>query len=266
MAIDYIIDFSCTPKQQFGTQDILERLKGEKRAHKIIELFRESGDNRPPSEMGFEFTRSTPEGQEETRVMVVQALLDAADQLRPYAVHCQNCPANRTDMPFGCIGHIQYPITKRAENWILDRLPVPDEPLVWLLLKQVVQEFKYDGQLVEPLREQPGIYFEASEAPARRLGELNLNANQIFEMLFVRRPVILPRQAALLLLFFGAIERDLEADTITNLDPAPADALQRFPFIIKPNEHDDRSISDLKAFLHALYIAWTLNVHLLIDA
>lgn len=266
MAIDYIIDLSCEPKEKFGTHDILERLKGEDRAHKIIELFRKNGDDRPPSQMGFEVTRSTPGEADETRVMVVQALLDAADELRPYAEHCQTCPANRIGMPFGCMGHIQYPITQEAENWMLDRLPVPDEPLVWLLLKQVIQEFKYDGQSIRPLRDEAGVYFESQDLPSRRLGELNLDANQIFEMLFVRRPVILPRQAALMLLFFGAIDRDLEADTITHLDPAPPDAMEKFPFVIKPDQNDDRSISDMKAFLHALYKAWILNVYLLVDA
>ena len=43
--------------------------------------------------MGFEFTRSTPEGVEENRVIVVQDLLDAAEELRPLEHHCLGCPA-----------------------------------------------------------------------------------------------------------------------------------------------------------------------------
>jgi hypothetical protein len=143
MAIDYVIDLNCIPKEELTTDGIIERLKEEERANTIIALFRQNGDQRPPSEMGFEFTRSTPEGEEERRVIVVQDLLDRAAELQPLAHHCAGCgcPANRAGRPFGCIGFIQYPVTSESETWMLDRLPVPDEPLVWLLLKQGSRNF-----------------------------------------------------------------------------------------------------------------------------
>lgn len=266
MAIDHIIDYDCTPKQTLGTQGILERLKGQERAETIIALFRKNGDERPPSEMGFEFTRRTPEGEEENRVIVVQELLDAAEDLESLKQHCAGCPANRTNTPFGCMGFVEYPISEAAENWMLDQLPVPDEPLVWLLLKQVVQEFDYDGESVKSLREEESTFFEAADLHIRRLGELQVDANVLFEMLFGRRPYIIPRQAALLLMFLHAIDRDLEADEIKSLDPAPEDVETRYPYILEPLESDDLTILEIKAFLRSLYLAWKLNVNLLLDA
>jgi hypothetical protein len=264
MAIDYIIDYDCTPKQTLTTQGIIERLKGEERAQTIIAMFRKNGDNRPPSEMGFEFTRSTPEGEKEKKVIVVQDLLDAAAELKPLEHHCVGCPANRTGKSFGCMGFIQYPVSARGEAWLLNQLPVPDEALVWLLLKQGVEEFKYDGSSLAPMRQAGDAYFEVRGMLSRRLGEFRITNDQVFEMLFLLGH-IQPPHAGVVLLFFNAINRELNADQIMKISRAPQDAVARFPFQHKPAPDDDRTVAEFKAFLHALYIAWSLNVRLLLD-
>jgi hypothetical protein len=265
MAIDYVIEYDCVPKQELTTEGIIERLKGDERARVIIEVFRRNGDDRPPSQMGFEFTRSTPEGEQETRVIIVQDLLDAAAELKPLAHHCEGCPANRANRPFGCVGFIQYPISEAAEKWILDRLPVPDEPLIWLLLRQGVQEFQYDGSSVEPMRAAgDNLYFESERVHSRRLGEFSIDANQLFEMIFAVGHLY-PNHGALLLLFMGAIPRDLEADTIMKIAPAPLDYEQKYPFQMTPHDDDDTTIAELKEFFHTLYIAWALSTRLVLD-
>ena len=129
MAIDFIVDYSCTPKEKFGTSEMLERLKMRVRAQTIIRLFRENGDTRPPSEMGFEFVRQTPAGEEETQIIIVQDLLDRADELDACAHYCVNCPANVRGVPFGCVASIQYPLSEAGERWLLGRLPIPTRSL-----------------------------------------------------------------------------------------------------------------------------------------
>ncbi len=197
--------------------------------------------------------------------MVVQDLLDAAAELHPLREHCAGCPANRTGEPFGCIGFIQYPITKAGENWLIERLPVPDEPLVWELLQKGVEEFQYDGATVRPLRSEGTNYFEAARPLTRKLGEFEIDSNQVFEMIFGVGNII-PNHGALLLLFFGAIRRDLDAKTIMHIASAGEDAAQKHPFALKPDSDDNRSVVDFKNFLHALHIAWQLNVRLIVDA
>lgn len=265
MAIDYTIGYDCVPKQTFSAEGILERLKGKERADSVIQLFRRSGDERPPSEMGFELTRSTPEGEEETRVIVVQSMLDRYEELSAVEHHCAACPANRTGLPFGCNGFIQYPISQAAEQWLLDRLPTPDDTLVWSLLRLGVKEFKYDGGSVEPLRAADGTYFEVQTPDRRLLGELRFDANQLFEMIFAVGS-IQPNHGALLLLFVNAIPRTLEADEIMNITPAPPDVETKHPFLLKPEQNDDHTISEMKAFFRALYMAWKLNVPMHVDA
>lgn len=264
MAIDYIIGYDCVPKQTLTAEGIMERLKGQERAHAIIKLFRDNGDDRPPAEMGFEFSRSTPEGEEETMVIVVQDLLDEAAELKPLESHCVGCPANRTGKPFGCMGFVQYPISRDAERWMLDRLPVPDDTLVWMLLKQGIKEFEYDGATVKPLRAASDTYFEERMVFQRRLGEFSIDANQLFEMIFAVGN-IQPNHGALLLLFLGAIDRALEADEIMKITPAPADAEQKHPFKLQVTDNDDATTRDIKGFFHALYIAWKLNVTMKLD-
>ncbi len=265
MAIDYIIDYSCTPKETLPTAGILERLKGEERAQAIIQLFRRNGDGRPPSEMGFEFTRSTPEGQEETRVIVVQDLLDEAAELKPLEHHCKGCPANIGKRSFGCMGFIQYPVSQQAETWLLDQLPVPDEPLVWLLLRQGIREFEYDGHSVHLLRNADHTYFEETSVHSRRLGEFTIDANQLFEMIFSVGN-IQPNHGALILLFVHAISREMEASEIMNIVPAPGDVETCYPFLFQADEADDQTINEFKQFFLALYTAWKLNFPLILDA
>lgn len=266
MAIDYIVDYGCVPKQTLGTEGILERLKGRARAEAIIGLYRKSGDRRPPSEMGFELSRTNAQGEEETKVIVVQSLLDAAAELDPLEHYCVGCPANAADRPFGCMNFVQYPLSAAAEVWLLKQLPSPDEPLPWLLLRQTMTEMGYTGAPTAPLRA-TGSYFADANGFARDLGEFQVTTNQVFEMMFMLGH-ILPAHAGALLLFFNAIPRNGEADDLTLiLDRLlPTDELRtRYPFQHAPDDADDATTAELKQFLFGLWHAWSLNVRTLLD-
>ncbi len=264
MAIDYSIDLNCIPKQTFGTDGILERLKSQERADAIITLFRRNGDQRPPSEMGFELERTAADGSTETQILVVQHLIDSAEELQPLEHHCVGCPANRAGRPFGCMGQIRYPISSEAERWLLDQLPMPTEPLVWLLLRQGVRDLHYDGSTVAPLRAAGRTHFAEELNLERKLGELKLSADQVFEMTFLLGHIH-PNHAGVLLLFFGAIRRDLEAHEIMHIGRLPLDERALFDFLIEPSQHDDATTAEMKQFLRALYITWRLDVPLLLD-
>ena len=116
MAIDYVIEYKCYPKQELTTEGIIERIKGQARAEAVIKLFRDNGDTRPVSEIGFELERSTASGESEIKLVMVQAMLDQADELFSYEHYCTGCSANNTGAPFGCIGQIEYPISSDAES------------------------------------------------------------------------------------------------------------------------------------------------------
>lgn len=265
MAIDYVIDYDCIPKQTFGTDELKERMKGRERANIMIQLYRENGDERPASEIGFEFTRQSPQGEEETRLVIVQDLIDAYDEIAKVSHHCRHCPANRLGTAFGCMSFVQYPISGKAEAWLLDQLPSINEPLIWLLLKQGIENLNYDGKAIAILRQTNDNYFEDKLAAQRFLGEFMLGANQVFEMIFAVGDII-PNHGAVLLLFYNAIERsELEAPEIMTLAPANEGKILKYPFLHQVMPHDDKTIAEFKEFFHALYIAWALNVKLLIE-
>ncbi|NWG15215.1 MAG: hypothetical protein HXY41_01145 [Chloroflexi bacterium] len=264
MAIDYTIDYQCFPKQKLSTPGILERIKGRARAQAVIDLFRKNGDLRPAAEIGFEMTRRTPDGSQETRVVMVQELLEAALELKPLAHYCTGCPANNFSEPFGCYGLIEYPISGAAELWLLNRLPLPEEPLPWLLLRRAIEDANDDAAEVNAMRGADQPYFQERGVLLRKLGEVTVSSNQVFKMLFLMGS-LKPAYAAVLLTFFGIIPRDLEADELIHLSASPEDALERYAFQLQDAPDDDRSITQFKRFWRALYLAWGLNVRLLLD-
>ncbi|MCC6614038.1 MAG: hypothetical protein IT320_11220 [Anaerolineae bacterium] len=267
MAIDYIVDYACAPKQALGSAGILERLKGRARAETIIRLFRENGDERPPSQMGFEFERTAASGENETQVIVVQDLLDQAAELTAYEAACVGCPANIFARPFGCIDSIQYPLTEQSERWMLNRLPDIDQPLLWLLLRQGVQEMGYDGQAVKPLRTN-GVYFESPFVFDRNMQDFTFDSNQMFEMTFLLGH-IQPSHAGILLQFYGAVPRAPEANDILkimNQTMTAEEITTQYPFTMTDDDSDDHTIVELKRFLRAVHRAWQLGVPVIIDA
>lgn len=263
--IDYCVGQDCAAKAALSAEGILARLKGRQRARLLLETYRSAGQERAPAEIGFELTRRAAGGESEAQVVVVQDLLDEASALDAHAAECAACPANCRAEDFGCFGHIPYPFSRAAEAWWLAQLPLPEEPLVWLLLKQLIREMGYDGGSARPLRQPAGVYFEAEQAPRRQLGTLRVDGDQLFEMCFLLGP-IQPPHAAILLLFSGAIDRDQEADALLRLTSAPPVApLPPMPFLLNEPDGADACLRALIAFLRALHRAWQLGRPLLLD-
>ena len=265
MAIDYVVNYTCVPKRTLGTDGILARLKGRDQAQRVIRVYREADDPRPVEQMGFEFTRTQANGEEETQVILISDLLKVAEELRPLEAHCNGCPVNVSNRPFGCFGRINYPLTDHAERWLLLQLPIPaDAPLVWSLLGETLRELNEQSGVVNSIRPQ-GVYFESVLNPRRRLGEIALSGNNVFYLLFMLG-TIEPSRAAITLLFFHAIPRNLEAHDILKLTPAPADAEERFPFLMGADATlDDQTIHELKQFFRALYVGWRTETAGLLD-
>lgn len=268
-----MIELDCPPKRALGAAGILERLKERRRAREVIEWFRDAGDKRSPAQMGFEFSQSRPGDSGDKQLIVVQDLLDHAAALDEHAEFCQTCPANRAGQAFGCAGFIQYPITALAETWLLERLPAPDERLVWKLLRKGIQELGYDGSSVKTLRETDAAsaadgstYFELPDAPQRWLGELRVSSDQLLEMMFGVGKRIIPNHSGILLLFAHAIDRNLKAEAIQDISSPLALPRPQCRFIMSAAAEGDQCIREFVAFFHALYTAWQLNRPLFIDA
>ncbi len=266
MGIDYLVAFDCEPKRALTVEGLMGRLKGRERAARIIQLYRDHGDYRPPSEMAFEMVRRLPDGSEEAELIVVQDLLDAAQELLPWEPVCAQCPANLWGQPFGCTGAINYPVSSAGERWLLDQLPDNQHPLLFLLLQQAVRDLGYTGETAAALRAQPGVFMESPRAQQRDLEATVITGDQVFEMLFLSGPIY-PAHGSILLQFFGAVSPDLDADVMMQLAHPPSQAWidEHIPFLHAPDPDDDATVGTLKRFFYALYVAYRLGVPLLLD-
>jgi hypothetical protein len=266
VGIDYIIHYECEPKRALTVEGLMGYLKGRERAHAIIDLYRDNGDLRPPSEMGFEMVRRTVDGGEDVEIIVVQDLLDAAEALTPWEPVCEGCPANRAGVPFGCVGSINYPLSSRGERWLLDQLPGNDHPLPFVLLQKAIFELGYTGESAARLRAQEGIFLESTRPLERNIDGIVITGDQVFEIFFLSGP-IQPAHGSMLLQFSGAISQDLDADQIMQLGLAPSAEwiAANIPFRPRHEPGDGETIAAVKTFLHALYVAFGLGVPLLLD-
>lgn len=266
MGIDYLVDWDCEPKRALTVEGLMGRLKGRDRAERIIQLYRDHGDYRPPAEMAFEMVRRLPDGSEETELIVVQDLLDAAQELTPWEGYCVRCPANLWGQAFGCTGTINYPISAAGERWLLEQLPDNQHPLLFLLLQQAIRDLGYTGETAAALRAQPGIFMESAQAQQRDLEALIITGDQVFELLFLSGPIY-PAHGSVLLQFFGAISPDLDADVMMQLAHPPSQAWidEHIPFLHTSDPDDDATIAALKRFFYALHVAYRLGVTLLLD-
>ncbi len=136
--------------------------------------------------------------------------------------------------------------------------------LPFLLLSQTMQEFGLTGAGVQSatMRERPGVFFETGERFARNLEDNQITTDQVFEMLFMVGD-IQPPYGAMLLLFFGAIPRDMDAAAMMRLTERGVE--RSLPFTLEDDPDDDESILGLKGFFEALHIAYRLDVSLSLD-
>ncbi len=266
MGADHVIDYPCEAKDALTLDGLLGRLKGRDRAATIIQLYRDRGDSRPASQMGFEMVRRLPDDSEERQVLIVQDLLDAASELTQWEPLCASCPANRAGVPFGCVGTVNYPISAYAERWLLDQLPGNSHPLPYMLLQRALSEMGYTGEHAVALRAQTSVFFESPDALVRDMEAMRVSGNQVFELLFLSGH-IRPAHGSMLLQFFGAISQDLDADTIMRLPSPPSQdwIAETIPFRLSHEASDDASVRSLKAFFGALYVAYCLGCAVLLD-
>ncbi|MFL5246112.1 MAG: hypothetical protein ACJ8FY_28930 [Gemmataceae bacterium] len=248
MAIDYVVDLDCTPKQALTVERMVGLIKSKNQALAIIEMTRSRGDERPLEQITFRRMVMRPQGAVEEKVNV-KTLLAQSQDLEGYAGHCQGCKANLPARPFGCYGSIAYPIRARAEQWLMAQLPDSLESPAGYLLRSAVRDFKYTGGMFLNMR--PKENFFESRTPFKRkwgswLSGWTLNSDQLFHMLFGLGN-LMPSHCKMMAIILGLIETGPE----TPVRPPPT-----------PEDQADQ----LANALNAVALAGSLDVNLLVDA
>ncbi|MFD4440233.1 hypothetical protein ACFWPK_10680 [Nocardia sp. NPDC058519] len=186
MALDYVVDLPCRPKQTLGTGKILELLILRGAAMFTLDD-NQHNVGRPWRRLTFSNVVTRPTGAVKVKSSVTKALKQAA-QLDAFVDDCLACPANNDGHSgFGCYGRVNYPLDLATEEMLLSMLP--DD----LTAAGAGTEFKagwdyfgWDGSQAAEVRAASRTFFESPVAPVRQwpTGEI-LTGDQVFEMLFI---------------------------------------------------------------------------------
>jgi hypothetical protein len=271
MGIDYVVDYDCEPKRALGLDRIVELLKDRSRAIAALELLRARGAvDLPVADIEFEFVARTPDGDMAPRRVKVKEVLDRASILEEFAPACEGCPANNTGRAFGCVGSIAYPLSEISEAWLIGRVqrgPGAD------LLRALLQELALTGGDIAKMRAAGETFFEARTAARRDDLGFALAADQLLEVIFCKGHLV-PSHAAIVLLALSALRLERPVPEEAELPPGSAmlvgkdengvASAQLFD-IPAPDDEDDDTVKELKAFFRALFLARGFGVRLLID-
>jgi hypothetical protein len=245
MAIDYIVDLDCPAKQALTIEKMVALIKGQNQAKTIIEMRRREGDQRPPEQLSFVRMVMRPEGPTRQEINV-GTLLKQTQELQVHAHHCRGCKANLPELPYGCYGSISYPISTRAEEWLMCLVPAKLDSAAGYLLRSAVTDFKYTGGMFLGMR--PKEMFFESRSPVKRTwgGGWTLTSDQLLEMLFGLGN-LQPSHCKMMSIILGLIPTDEAAAPPP--PPSPNDQTQQFALAI-----------------NAVGLAGQLGVNLLVDA
>ncbi len=266
MGIDFAVNLDCPVRKVHSTEKIVELVKKRNVANHVMDLSRQNGDFRPPSEISFVRMVVRPEGPVKENV-IVQTMLDEADVLYSMGNHCSDCPANILSPQFGCYGYISYPIEVATEEWLLSLLPEDPRCTAALVLQRALKDFKYDGGPLNNMRRQ-SQFFKSERSPRRSwtgsgfLGMLggnpSITSSQLLQMMFCVGPVQ-PAHGAMLGLFLGLVPHDCAPEVL-------ADREKFLHQCIPPTRNQTSAqIQEMIQFLFALIAGQNLGVEVYVD-
>jgi hypothetical protein len=282
MGADFILHYSCHPKQvlgdgddRAGTGEMVRLLKAGHMARYFEQQAREKGKD--PGELSVvRQERNVTTGEVVERPITYRELREQEERLTPFAPHCAECPVNVLAHSFGCYGALRYPIRARSEEWLMERLQPADSPGGFLCLRAVA-DLRYDGAPIQRWRESKTFQiFELPRPVGRALdparpGETTINSNQVWHALLALGNELQPFHCLYVPLWVGAVRIDGEV-------PSRPEHLQRITRLTSLEERRGRTDFDagptdqgpevfaVQRLLFACYTAWLHDVPLLMDA
>lgn len=264
MGVDVVVHQPCDAKRALGDGDVVrgtDVIVGMIKARGRAEVALSHHPGKAPEDVAFTVVVHGPDGLHEDQVTAAEMLARSAP-LAAHADGCARCPANRLGHPYGCVGSIAYPITQRAEQWLVDRI-VPERH------RQLAGALREagDGAPMAAWRER-GL-LEAAVAPSRDVGGSALaTGDQVLQALLASGSSLDPMHCALVLVWLGALAIDGGAHpepvrALTELTTAEA-RTRRTAFSVDPVA--ERDVAEVRGLLGFLYSAYVVGVPVLVDA
>jgi hypothetical protein len=268
MAITYLIDLDCPVKQAVRPVKMLRLLYQRERANEAFNRARKKDPSVRPEAVKVRVPVAVKSGPPQIAETTAAEILGRFAELDALSQHCRECPARALPTAFGCRGEIEFPISLRAEAWLMGLVhgesgdPVPRMLLNYLASNGIV------GNRVAEMRRTPEVFFESKKALTRRYdsGE-KLSINQIFELLFMTEKISAGHARFLLGMFElyeGNLPNDGRVEDFSNLrvfEKREAGAVvSRAGVKALPAPTDDRSMREIKQFFQAVFLAHELGV------
>ncbi|MEM0997361.1 MAG: hypothetical protein AAGN35_09795 [Bacteroidota bacterium] len=279
MAIDYIINRSCSTKDALGEEAIVDLVKSRVRGRSMVRMLMKKGHSQEAALAArVSLQNHTLTGERTTREVTLQQMLRESTLLDDYADHCQSCPVNLLES-YGCYQRINYPISALAERWLAERAQAAAEfGLPNSILLDFIVDQKVTGEFMGQLRAHPeNRFFEAKEPlgvtfRGKLLQWETVSTDQLLDMFFAVGEMELVHQQ-FLLLFSGGLSfqdempdldrvgKDFQAGITTDADGKD----QFMIFRLHNSPEDDQSMRQIKAFLRALFAAYCIGATVEVD-
>jgi hypothetical protein len=279
VAIDYIINRSCSVKETLGEEGIIHLVKSRTRGRAMMRMLLGEGHSQEEAmATTIQLQTVRDSGEPEVREVTVQQMLKESELLDDYAEKCQDCPANLLES-YGCFQSINYPVTAKAERWLAQRA---EEAAQTGLPRSILLDFIIDknatGEFFGKYRDDADDKFFELKTPMEIsyrkniVNKVTVTTGQILDMFFaVGRMESVHQQ--FLLLFSGGLSyqddppdmeqvgKDFQAGIMT--DEAGKDSFMIFRLHNEPE--DDICIRQIKAFLRALFAAYCTGAAVTVD-
>lgn len=249
MAIDFALQRPCTARRYTPEVKLRSMVSHQGIAEFAIAQFREkfphADSDTLTSKCTVEIAVKSPDGTAKQKQVTVGQLLDMIAPLSKLDGECKGCPANLSGRAFGCIGKVNYPIRKDAEDWLLARLHDDAKDANLVLLLKYLADLGIDGAPVEAQRAKLRV-FERKEAAVRKWGgwlgpKMQITSSQLLQMLAFSESIG-PEQAQLYSRLLGLAKLGSEMGEAS-------DAVEQF-----------------RVFLRAVNLAARLNAKLAVEA
>jgi hypothetical protein len=286
MAIEYIIDMDCEVKKKLTLEGMVSMIKQRANLWVYFNHMRKEGktdEEIAKSTITHHF--KTPDGIQVTE-QKVSDLIESARVLNNYIAYCKKCAIYATSKGasacrkgtiedeedgFNCYGMINYPISRKAEDWLVEMSRnalakgVPDS-----IMLTYIPDQKISG---EPLKSNRASDAEGTFYELKKPLEIALSKG-----LFTKKTVDTD-QILFMLCGFGKMER-VQMMTLLHFTGAFTSTAERprigvnhvalemedkngkgrwWTFSLAINESDDKSIRQFKRYFWALYNACSLN-------
>jgi hypothetical protein len=288
MAIDYIIDMDCEVKRQLTRDGLVSMIKQRDRAKAIMDLLEKEGRSKEEVlSHKFKVQFLTPHGVEE-KEQTVSDLLESTRHLDTLQSQCNACALRLNKVgdalsgpgpaigAFGCYGSINYPISRRAEEWLAERAR---EALARgganAMTLNYILDNRVTGREMNALRRGPHRRYLELERPLDvvvgkgLLGKKTVNTGQLLFMLF-GSPEVQRAQMVMLLYFADALKIGDEKPDGGSCQVAVSmkagnGTTNYWSLNLKDRDGDDHSVLQLKDFFRSMFLACVLGQSIIID-